>query len=306
MSSLQEDTSSIKSMMNEMYNAFRGQSSLSPSSSVTLKFYLTDTPINVKEENATHTATIEHPSHTERETDANIQDKPEEPNQSTDENIEFIGSSTHLPSITQAQLITIIHPEPSVPQREANEEIKKAEEKSKLNAISKTEVIKVVREEAKKLGIHLKEAITIKAVELFKKGEHKVLKRQHTEKVRKSLELRKQKYDSYMRTVSSRLKPEPITDIKIHPKTNPVVITIYRGTDGRNFDVHKPFFRAFGISKLDELREIIPKKKNTVVKDLMNSLSRRYERLKQIPGELGIQSALLAPEQASSQTSGRK
>nr|GEX03707.1 hypothetical protein [Tanacetum cinerariifolium] len=50
------------------------------------------------------------------------------------------------------------------------EEIKKAEEEAKLNAISKTEVIKVVREEAKKLGIYPKEAITTKAGELFKKA----------------------------------------------------------------------------------------------------------------------------------------
>nr|GEV72902.1 zinc finger protein CONSTANS-LIKE 10-like [Tanacetum cinerariifolium] len=42
-----------------------------------------------------------------------------------------------------------------------------------------------------------------------------------------------------------------------------------RGTDGRNFDVHNPFaFGAFGISELDELMEIIPKKKNTVGKGL--------------------------------------
>ncbi|GKA34272.1 hypothetical protein Tco_0720701 [Tanacetum coccineum] len=68
-----------------------------------------------------------------------------------------------------------------------------------------------------------------------------------------------------MWTINNRLKPETITDIKIHPKTKPVIITIYRGTDGRNFDVHKPFaLGAFGISEFDELREIIPKKKNAV------------------------------------------
>ncbi|GJV27108.1 hypothetical protein Tco_1383556, partial [Tanacetum coccineum] len=141
------------------------------------------------------------------------------------------------------------------------EQIKKAEEEARLNAISKPKVIKVVREEAKKLGIHPKEAITTKVGELFKKAqdaEHKVLKKQHTKKVRKSLELRKHKYDSYIWTVNSILKPEPITDIKIHLKTKPVVITVYRGTDGRKFDVYKPFlFGAFGISELDELREII-------------------------------------------------
>ncbi|GKG10994.1 hypothetical protein Tco_0342394, partial [Tanacetum coccineum] len=45
---------------------------------------------------------------------------------------------------------------------------------------------------------------------------------------------------------------------------------VYRGTDGRNFDVHNPFlFGEFGISELDELRETIPKKKKAVVKDLI-------------------------------------
>ncbi|GJW57687.1 hypothetical protein Tco_0104418 [Tanacetum coccineum] len=89
-----------------------------------------------------------------------------------------------------------------------------------------------------------------------------------------------------MWTINNRLKPETITDIKIHPKTKLVVITVYRGTDGRNFDVHKPFaFGAFGISKLDELREIIPKKKNAV---------------------LALPDPAPAPEQASSKSSRKK
>nr|GEY49050.1 hypothetical protein [Tanacetum cinerariifolium] len=65
MSSLQEDTSSIKSMMTKMYNAFRGQSSSAPSSSITPTFAITDTLVNVEGENATHTATEEPLSHTE-------------------------------------------------------------------------------------------------------------------------------------------------------------------------------------------------------------------------------------------------
>ncbi|GJV17486.1 hypothetical protein Tco_1362809 [Tanacetum coccineum] len=93
------------------------------------------------------------------------------------------------------------------------------------------------------------------------------------------------------------------------PETKLVVITVYRGTDGRNFDVHRAFvFGAFGISELDELREIIPKKKNAIVHDLMNSLSQRYERIRKIPEELRIKSTLPAPtpEQASSQSSRKK
>nr|GEU66514.1 hypothetical protein [Tanacetum cinerariifolium] len=255
-----EDTSSIKSMMTKMYNAFRGQFSLASSSSVTLTFALTETLVNVKGENVTHTATKEPPFHIEGETDANIQDKPKEPKEG--KGITIDDQAKDQRKVVKAS--SIICPVPDEP-----EEIKKAEKKARLNSISKTEVIKVVRREVKKLGIHLKEAITTKAGELFKKAqeaEHEVLKRQHTEKVRKSLKLKKHKYDSYMWTVSSRLKPKPITDIKIHPKTKPVVIIFYKCTDGRNFDVHKPFlFRAFGISELDKLKEIILKKKNTVI-----------------------------------------
>ncbi|GKA74168.1 hypothetical protein Tco_0780470 [Tanacetum coccineum] len=362
MSSLKEYTLSIKTMITEMYEVFKSQYS----GSVTLTLALTYISANFEGENATNTATEDPPSHTEGETDANRQEKPDESKHSTDANIEFIGSSKPQPSITQAQPITIINSEPIIPQREGKgiatdeqvedqrklvkalsivrpdpdaliaytingelyyltaeqleahmdkeEKIKKAKEEARLLAISKHEVIKVVWEEAKKLGIHLKEAITTKASEKFKKAqddEHEVLKRKHTEKVRKSLELKKHKYDSYIWTISSRLKPETITDIKIHPKTKPVVITVFRGTDGRNFDVHNPFaFGDFGISELDEPREIIPTNKNAVVKDLMNSLGRRYERIRRIPEELGIKSALPAPapapEQASSKSSKKK
>ncbi|GKA03191.1 hypothetical protein Tco_0675972 [Tanacetum coccineum] len=119
------------------------------------------------------------------------------------------------------------------------EQIKKVEEEARLFAMTKPEVIKVVQEEAEKIRLDPKAIKGAKAGEMFKKAqdaEHVVFKRQHTKKVRKSLELRKHKYDSYMWTVSSRLKPEPITDIKIHPKTKLVVITVYKGTDVRNFE----------------------------------------------------------------------
>ncbi|GKB01251.1 hypothetical protein Tco_0829295, partial [Tanacetum coccineum] len=277
-------------------------------------------------ENATTTTTEDPQSHTKGETDVIRQEKSEEPKHSTDASIKLIGSSKPQLSITQAQPITIINPEPIIPQREGKgiatddqvedqrkpvkalsiicpgpdalipytingevyyltteqlqahmdkeERIKKAEEDAKLYAISKPEVIKVVREEAKKLGIHPKEAITTQAGENFKKAqdaEHEVLKRKHVEKVKKSLELRK-----------------------------------HKGTDGRNFNVHNPFlFGEFGISELDELREIIPTKKNVVLKDLMNYLARRYERIRKIPEELGIKSALPAPVPASEQASSK-
>nr|GEW15509.1 hypothetical protein [Tanacetum cinerariifolium] len=62
------------------------------------------------------------------------------------------------------------------------------------------------------------------------------------------------------------------------------------------------------IKLLAMFRPEVIKKKNSVVKDLLISLSKRYERLKKILEELGIQSALPAPvpKQVSSQTSGSK
>ncbi|GKF01980.1 hypothetical protein Tco_0028903, partial [Tanacetum coccineum] len=99
MSSLKRDTHSIKTMMIEMYEVFKGQSS----GSVTPTLALTYIPANVKGENATSTATEEPPSHTEGETD--------------DPKLAIPISSiqpTKVPS-TQAQPITTIttHPESS-------------------------------------------------------------------------------------------------------------------------------------------------------------------------------------------------
>ncbi|GKG59820.1 hypothetical protein Tco_0607448, partial [Tanacetum coccineum] len=62
-----------------------------------------------------------------------------------------------------------------------------------------------------------------------------------------------------------------------------------------------PFkFADFGVTELDELGPIIQKKKNKIIGELMTSLRKRYERLKKIPEELGIQSALPSPEHAQS------
>nr|GEV37282.1 hypothetical protein [Tanacetum cinerariifolium] len=79
--------------------------------------------------------------------------------------------------------------------------------------------------------------------------------------------------------------------------------------DKKNFDVHQPFkFTEFGITEFDEMGPIIQKKKNSIVKDLMTSLSKRYKWLTKILEKLRIQSVLpaLVLEQASSQTLGRK
>ncbi|GJU51714.1 hypothetical protein Tco_1221269 [Tanacetum coccineum] len=172
------------------------------------------------------------------------------------------------------------------------EKLKKAAEEARILVISKHEVIKVVQEEAKKIGLDPKKIASAKVGEKFKKAqdaEHQVLKRENSQKVKILTKLNKKRAKQYMWTMKIRIKPEPITDVKIHPNT-------------------KPDFTDFGITELGELGQIIKKKKNSISKDLMTSLSKRYERLKKIPEELGNQSALPTPalEQASYQTSGRK
>ncbi|GJZ88240.1 retrovirus-related pol polyprotein from transposon TNT 1-94 [Tanacetum coccineum] len=180
-----EDTSEIKSMMTEMYATFQGQSSLAPLGTVTPTLALTDIQANI------------------------------------DKGKGIITESDDDPSKKLVKALSIVRPDPDEP-------VRKAEEEARLLAMSKPKVIKVVQEEAEKIRLDPKAIKGAKAGKMFKKAqdaEHVVLKRQHTEKVRKSLKLRKHK----------------------------------------NFEVHKPFlFGAFGTSELDELRGIIPKKKNVV------------------------------------------
>ncbi|GKD31904.1 hypothetical protein Tco_1242682 [Tanacetum coccineum] len=256
-------------MMTKMYAAFQGHPSSTPSGSVTPTLALTNIQANVEGENANITATEEPPSHTKGET--------EEPRLAIlissipsiiDKGKGIATKSDDDPSKKLVKASSIVRPNPDEPVRVEfmiNGKVVYLTEQEIQDYWDKEEQIKKAKEEASLLAITKPED-----------AEHVVLKRQHTEKVRKSLELRKHKYDSYMWIVSSRLKPEPITDIKIYLNTKPVVITVYRGTD--------------------------------VVKDLMNSLSRRYERLKKIPEEIRIHSALPAPapEQASSRSLGRK
>ncbi|GJU70850.1 hypothetical protein Tco_1262255 [Tanacetum coccineum] len=123
------------------------------------------------------------------------------------------------------------------------------------------------------------------------------------------MELKIKRVEQYMWTMSNRLKPEPITNVKFYLKTKPAVLMVYKNNDKRNFEVHNLFkFRDFWITKLDELGLIIERKKNFIVKDLMTSLGKRYEILKKIHEELRIQSAfpVPVPRQVASQSSGRK
>nr|GEW77528.1 hypothetical protein [Tanacetum cinerariifolium]GEX40662.1 hypothetical protein [Tanacetum cinerariifolium] len=136
------------------------------------------------------------------------------------------------------------------------EQIKKAVEEAKIFEMTKTEVIKVVQEEDEKIRLDPKTIISAKVGKKFKKAhdvEHQVLKREHSQKAKRAIKLKKKR-----------------------------------------------------VTELDEARSSIQKKKSTIVKDLMTSLGKIYERLKKIPEERRIQSSLPAPEQAPSESSRRK
>ncbi|GJT26878.1 hypothetical protein Tco_0907153 [Tanacetum coccineum] len=161
-----------------------------------------------------------------------------------------------------------------------------------------TQVTEVVQEEATKACVDPKILASVKGGQEFKKiqdVELQVLNREHSLKVKRQMELRNKRLEQYMWTTSSILKPKPITNFKIHPNNKPVVLTVYRGNDRRNFDVHNPFkFVDFGITELGALGPIIENKNNKIVVKLMISLGKRYKRMNKIPKELRIQSALPA------------
>ncbi|GJZ73181.1 hypothetical protein Tco_0637327, partial [Tanacetum coccineum] len=138
-----------------------------------------------------------------------------------------------------------------------DEQIKKVAEEAQMFEMTKTEVIKVVQEEAEKIRLDPKTIINAKAGEKFKKAqdvEHQVLKREHSQKVKRLIELNKKRAEQYIWTIYNRLKPEPITDVKIHPNSKPALLTVFKNNDKRNFQVYSPFkFFDFGVTELDEL-----------------------------------------------------
>ncbi|GJX45155.1 hypothetical protein Tco_0261831 [Tanacetum coccineum] len=334
--------SSIKGMVTEMFQTFKGFSSSTPSGSSSI---LTITPPEVhatimrgdNSEKQVVVNTTKEPEFEDVEKEPEVENVEREPEHEPQDTkpisitiirlitkpaleVEMIGSSSRLQltnTILEVQIpqpepqhttskpdkgkgkatesdespkklvkaSTKVHPDPDAPAHMEMEERKeKAAQEANLLALTKLELIKVVHEEATKARVDPKALSSKKGGQVFLKiqdVEIKVLNREHSKKIKKEKQLRKKRIDQYRWTISSRLKPKIITDIHIHPNTKPVAIIVFRVIDKRNFDVHKPFkFGDFGITKWDELRDIIPKKKNKVVEDLMNSLSKKYKRLR--------------------------
>ncbi|GJR78265.1 hypothetical protein Tco_0149050 [Tanacetum coccineum] len=136
------------------------------------------------------------------------------------------------------------------------EKLEKAIRKARL---SKPKLIKVIHEEATKAGVDPKVLTSREGGQEFIKiqdARFKVLNREHYEKIKKSRELRKKIIEQYRWTTSSRLKPETITDIKIHPNTKPVAITVYMALTKETliqFPVQCQTMVSLLVSKVDRL-----------------------------------------------------
>nr|GEY49417.1 hypothetical protein [Tanacetum cinerariifolium] len=170
------------------------------------------------------------------------------------------------------------------------EKIRKAVKEATLLEMCKPELIKIVQEEATKARVEPKIIASAKGGQEFKKiqdVEMKVLSREHAQKILTSPSLT---------SASELIKiiQEEATKARVEPK----IIASAKG--GQEFK------KIQDVEMKVLSREHAQKKKNKIVSELMISLGKRYERLKKIPEELGIQSALPAPKQAPSQLSGRK
>ncbi|GJX14515.1 hypothetical protein Tco_0206273 [Tanacetum coccineum] len=296
-SSLRQDTSDIKSMMKEIYQSFKEPPSHTEGGHVAMEEEPTNAvPITTVKPTEIPTLEVQ-PITTIISTS---QPEPLVPQREgrgivTDDQLEvqrkLVSASKEVQPNPDAPILVPYETNGKIFQlteeqiqahMDKEEQIKKAAEEAKMFEMTKTEVIKVVQEEAEKIGLDPMKIISEKAGEKFKKAQdakHQVLKREHSQKAKRSMELRMKRVEQYI------------------------------NNDKRNFKVHNPFkFGDFGITKLDELGPIIEKKKNSIIKDLMTSLGKRYERLKKIHGELGIQFALhaLVLGQAASQSSRRK
>nr|GEW32274.1 hypothetical protein [Tanacetum cinerariifolium] len=301
--SLRQDTLKIKSMMTGIYHAFKGQSSLAPFSIPPTQAQ----PITII---TTHPESSQAAPKTDKGKGVATESN-EDPLKLVHASIIVrpdLNEGVKVRYMINRKMYYLTNTKMQA-YLDKEEKLKKTDEESRLMAISKHEVIKVMQEEAEKIGLDPKKIASSKAGKKFEKAqdsEHQVLKRKDSKKVKRLTELNKKRVEQYMWTMINRIKPETITDVKIYCNTKHVVLSIYMNNNKRNFDVYDPFkFTDFRITKLGQ---IIQKKKNFIVKDLMTSLSKRYERLKKFFEELRIQPAQPAsvPEQASSQTLGRK
>nr|GEU29400.1 hypothetical protein [Tanacetum cinerariifolium] len=129
----------------------------------------------------------------------------------------------------------------------------------------------------------------------------------YNDKLRKKAKLKKKMYDDYVWIMNNRRKRGKITNIHIYPRSNPISVKIYRNNNKRDFEVYKVFrFGDLNLSEWDELGAILLTKTNKCVPNMLNTLSKKCEILKEIAKTLKIDEKLPLPEQDPSLPSNKK
>nr|GEZ33906.1 hypothetical protein [Tanacetum cinerariifolium] len=106
--------------------------------------------------------------------------------------------------------------------------------------LTKIDIRKVADEEVK---------VALKGGKDFLKHQAELLK-EHNEKVKKLADRKKKLYDQYVWTTTQRRNEGRIIDIRIHPNTKSVTMSVSRNNNVRDFILHKEFtFGYFGISE---------------------------------------------------------
>ncbi|GKD75407.1 hypothetical protein Tco_1333689, partial [Tanacetum coccineum] len=192
--------------------------------------------------------------------------KFKEPKHSTNANIEFIGSSKPQPSITQAQPITIINPELIIPQREGK-------------GIATDEQIEDQRKLVKASSIIHPDPDAL--IPYIINGEVYYLTAEQLQAhIDKKEKIKKAEEEARIFAISKpkmiKVVREEAKKLEIHPKET---ITTKAGEK---------------FKKAQDVEHEVLKRKYT-----------EYERIRKIPKELGIKSALSAPDPAPEQASSK-
>ncbi|GJW90516.1 retrovirus-related pol polyprotein from transposon TNT 1-94 [Tanacetum coccineum] len=216
LSSIKTDTSKIKSMMTETFQAFKVQSSTPSSSMPQTTLAITEGPSHVRGRMSDR-LTLKPPFYTKEEHVA-MDDDTEKPE--SDKAEEEPKNAVPISAVKPTETPTPEDPDEliKVPymingkmyhltndeinaHMEKEDKIKKAAKEAKMCEMTKTEVIKVVQKEAEKIRLDYKIIFSVKVGEKFKKAQdvkHQVIKIEHSQKVKRLMDLNKKRVEQYI------------------------------------------------------------------------------------------------------------
>ncbi|GJY47600.1 hypothetical protein Tco_0436663 [Tanacetum coccineum] len=281
LSSIKTDTSKIKSMMTETFQAFKVQSSTPSSSMPQTTLAITEGPSHVRGRMSDR-LTLKPPFYTKEEHVA-MDDDTEKPE--SDKAEEEPKNAVPISAVKPTETPTPEDPDEliKVPymingkmyhltndeinaHMEKEDKIKKAAKEAKMCEMTKTEVIKVVQKEAEKIRLDYKIIFSVKVGEKFKKAQdvkHQVIKIEHSQKVKRLMDLNKKRVEAYHRFQ------------EIHPTQKPAVLIDFKTRQKKLFGKRKkeeahglePEIKVHGLECSRSLPEGVPFVNNMVIEE---------------------------------------